>query len=70
MKQYVPSKIYDNTYFNKVIIRRELEIINLSATIGTLITKGEIESIFITTLNDDQLESLGQYHIEANSDSI
>ena len=34
-------------------MRRELESINLSATNGTFVTKGEIESNFLTTLNDE-----------------
>ena len=42
-----------NINFNLVIIQRELESINLSATNGTFVTKGEIESNFLTTLNDE-----------------
>ena len=38
---------------NQVIIWRELESINLSATNGTFVTKGEIESNFLTTLTDE-----------------
>ena len=37
---------------NQVIIQRELESVNLSATNGTLVTKGEILSNFLTTLTD------------------
>ena len=46
-------KFLKTPIFNKVIIQRELESINLSATNGTFITKGEIEINFITTLNDE-----------------
>ena len=44
--QYVQSGIPENTYLSQVIIPRELESINLSATNGTFVTKGEIESNF------------------------
>ena len=51
-KQYVQSGISENTHLNEVIRQTELESINLSATNGTLVTKGEIENIFLTTLTD------------------
>ena len=38
---------------NPVIVQRELESISLSATNGTFVTKGEIESNFSTTLPDE-----------------
>ena len=46
IKQYLQSGIFENNNFNQVIIQRELEGINLSATNGTFVTKGEIESNF------------------------
>ena len=46
------SVISENHNFNQVTIQRMLESINLSATNGTFITKGEIESKFLTTLTD------------------
>ena len=52
-KQYLLSVISENTNLNPVIIQRELESINLSATNGTFVTKGEIESNFLTTLSDE-----------------
>ena len=53
MKQYVHSEISENTDWKQVIIEKELESINLSATNGTFVTKGEIESNFLTTLTDE-----------------
>ena len=47
------SVISENHNFNQVTIQRMLESINLSATNGTFITKGEIESKFLTTLTDE-----------------
>ena len=41
VKQNLQSGISENTK-NQVIIQRELEGINLSATNGTFVTKGEI----------------------------
>ena len=52
MKQYLLSEISENTNLNQVIIQRELESIKLSDTNGTFLTKGEIESTFLTTLTD------------------
>ena len=43
--------------------------INLSATNGTFVTKGEIESYFLTTHWQAQIEPLGQHLIEPTSDS-
>ena len=43
----------ENNSLNQVIIQSELESINLSATNGTFVTKGEIESNFLTTLTDE-----------------
>ena len=40
------------TNLNQVIIQKELESINLSAINGSYITKGEIESNFLTTIPD------------------
>ena len=37
---------------NQVIRQKELESINLSATNGTFVTKGKIESNFLTILTD------------------
>ena len=51
-KKYLQSGISENTNLNQDINQRELESINLSATNGTFVTKGEIESNFLTTLND------------------
>ena len=51
-KQYLQSGISENTNLNQVIIQSELESINLSATNGTFVTKGEIESNFLTPLTD------------------
>ena len=50
---YVQSGISENTNLYQVIIQRELESINLSATNGNFVTKGEIESNFLTTLTDE-----------------
>ena len=47
------SGISENTNLNHVIIQRKLESINLSATNRTFVTKGEIESNFLTTLTDE-----------------
>ena len=52
-KQYAQSGISENTDGKQVIIEMELESINLSATNGTFVTKGEIESNFLTTLTDE-----------------
>ena len=52
IKQYLYSGISENTNLNQGIIQRELESINLSATNGTFITKGEIERYILTTLTD------------------
>ena len=38
---------------SKLSKKNALENINLSATRGTLVTKGETESNFLTTLTDD-----------------
>ena len=65
-KQYLKSGISENTNLNQVIIQMKLESINLSATNGTFVTKGEIESNFFTTLTP--IESFGQNRIEPNSD--
>ena len=46
IKQCVQSGISENTHLNQVIRQRELGSINLSATNGTFITKGKIESNF------------------------
>ena len=43
---YVQSGISENTNLNQVIMQRELESIILSATNGTFVTKGEINSNF------------------------
>ena len=52
IKQYLQSGISENTSLNQVIIQRELESINISATNGTFVTKGAIESNFLITLTD------------------
>ena len=44
--------IPENHDLKQVIIQNELESINLSATNVTFVTKGEIESNFLTTLSD------------------
>ena len=44
--------MFENTDLMQVIIQKELESINLSATNGTFVTKSEIESNFLTTLTD------------------
>ena len=46
------SGISENTDLKQVIIEKELESINLSATNGTFVTKCEIESNFLTILTD------------------
>ena len=46
------SGISENTDLKQVIIQKELESINLSATNGTFVTKGETLSNFLTTLTD------------------
>ena len=38
--------IFENTNLNQVIMQRELESINLSASNGTFVTKGEIKNNF------------------------
>ena len=43
----------ENNSLNQVIMQSELESINLSATNRTFVTKGEIESNFLTTLIDE-----------------
>ena len=45
-KQYLQSGISENTHLNQVVKQRELESINLSATNGAFVAKGEIESNF------------------------
>ena len=52
MKQYLNCRIYENTDLKQVIIQKEIESINFGATNGTFVTKGEIESNFLTTLTD------------------
>ena len=47
------SGISENNIWNQVFIQRELKSISLSATNGTFVTKGEIESNFLTTLTDE-----------------
>ena len=49
-KQYVQSRISENTDLKQVIIQKELESINLSATNWTFVTKGKIESHWVNTL--------------------
>ena len=51
-KQHIQSGISENTNLNQVILQRKLESINLGATNGTFVTKGEIESNFFTRLTD------------------
>ena len=46
----VQRRISENTDLKKGIIQKDLESINLGATNGTFVTKGEIESNFLTTL--------------------
>ena len=52
-KQCVQSGISENTHLNQVMRQKELESINLSATNWTFLTKGEIESNFLTILTDE-----------------
>ena len=47
------SGIYESTDWKQVIIEKELESINSSATNWTFVTKGEIKSNFLTTLTDE-----------------
>ena len=42
-------RISKNPYLNQVIMQREFKSINLGATNGSFVTKGEIESNFLTT---------------------
>ena len=42
----------ENTNLNQVSIQRELESIDLCATNGTFVKKGEIKINFLTTLTD------------------
>ena len=52
-------------------MQRKLESINLGATNGNFVTKGEIEKkLFNHTYWLAQIESLCQHHIETNSDSV
>ena len=46
------SGVSENTNLNQVIKQRELKSINLNAKNGTFVTKGEIESKFLTPLTD------------------
>ena len=41
-----------NTDLKQVIIQKKLESSNLSSTNGTFVTKGKIESNFLTTLTN------------------
>ena len=47
------SGISENTKWKQVIIEKWLESTNLSAINGTFVTKGEIESNFLTTLTKE-----------------
>ena len=51
-KTYIQSINSENTDLKQVIIQKELESINISATNETFVTKDEIESNFLTTLSD------------------
>ena len=51
-KEHAQSGISENTDWKQVIIEKELESINISATIETFVTKGEIESNFLSTLTN------------------
>ena len=45
-KQCLQSGISENTNLNQVIKQRKLESINLNATNGTFVTKGEMKVTF------------------------
>ena len=50
MRQYVQIEIFETSNLKQVFfIQKLLESIDLSATNGTFVTKGEIESNFLTT---------------------
>ena len=51
-KTICTKRISENNDLKQVVIQNELENINLSATNGTFVTKGEIESKFLPTLTD------------------
>ena len=45
--------MFENIDMKKVFIQKYLESIELSATNGTFVTKGEIESNFLTTPTEE-----------------
>ena len=49
----VHIEIFENIDLKQVFIQKELESIGLSATNGTFVTKGEIESNFLTTPTEE-----------------
>ena len=53
IRQYVHNYIFENIDMKQVFIQQELESIGLSSTNGTFVTKGEIESNFLTTPTEE-----------------
>ena len=53
IRQYVHIEIFENIDMKQVFIQKQLESIGLSATNGTFVTKGEIESNFLTTPTEE-----------------
>ena len=51
--QYVDIAIFENIDMKASVIQKQLESIGLSATNGTFVTKGEIESNFLTTPTEE-----------------
>ena len=49
MRQYVQIEIFENNNLKPVFIQKLLESIDLSATNGTFVIKGDNESNFSTT---------------------
>ena len=53
IRQYVHIENFENIDMKQVFIQKQLESIGLSATNGTFVTKGEIESNFLTTPTEE-----------------
>ena len=53
IRHYVYIEIFEHIDLKQVFIQKQLESVGLSATNGTFVTKGEIESNFLTTPTDE-----------------
>ena len=53
VRKFVQIGIFENGHFKQVFIQKQLESIDLSATNGTFVTKGESESKFLTTPTEE-----------------